>query len=1340
MLKRLTYFCLTLLLSIPQLAVKAQDIFADSTTNSTAGLCLACAVTDPENAVDGDASTFSSIDVSLSLLGGTAEQTLIFPVVGEPGDTLELLLNTNANFGADVSLLGSILVETLLADDPNGDQQSVANSSLNLLSNNQFILRMNPQDAYDRIRVTVEGGLAGVAKSAGIAYGKIINRADRGFVACTLGDAASSVADCPTMQCEVSNEDAVITPNENDFARLQISAGIAGARVGVGAIFNTPACQNDSVEILVERPGTLIDLSFAETVTFLAFLDGAQVFSEELQTSNLGLVGTGEVYRYNLTPNTEFDSIAVELESPALGVNSTLRVYNFCLRRTLPPAPDPGVGPVTTACFQDSVCANFTVDPGFDINVYTDRDRNNLVYSGPNPFCTGALTQDTIFYVEQSNPNSGCVSSQLDSLIIGVFPQIEPAVPQDLKNCFNTSARIAPQPAGSTFNFYLDAAGDSLLFTGGAFITGPITSDTTFFVSNTVGGGQCVEDTTHAIRVLLSDEPVEADVIDTIGVCIDPVTMQPVDPFITVRVESEFPSGLGTIYRVYDNDQNLINVAGSPAEFTFGDSVRIPVGQFAVNGEGFVDSIFVDAVSGDCFESGNKQRIVLQGVIPTDEAPVVSDAFVCDNDSATLTVENPDPQLYYYWYDKATGGNVQFTGVSVTVPAGNQRDTLFVEGSYGIPGSSCTAPFRDTVVITPLTAVGSPLSNLNVTTCADSTATFDLTMLGLGDGDISWYNQPQGGFPVFVGDSFVTDFNSARDTFYVELADVQCATRFLATVDTTTPPSVNVMDALKYACDDDKVMLTASSSDANAQFVWSDNPVFGAGTVLSEDNPFDYQTSFANATDIENVYVHAIVDQCRGTSKFQVRVENVSSRQQPVVSPADTAVCDGQSVTFSVQPQLNQGQVSYTWWDAPNGGNQIGSGVNYSPGTLNSSNAYYAQIEFKDNNVCQPRLRTEATVDVLPRLSTPVLDRDCDSDLNEITFNWNTVTGATSYDIVINITVTDDNGNSTTTTRTEVAGAGATSFLVDNLQPNSIVEFNIRALGQLPCQTSASAFKTCISNICGLDNLAPQQAFYQACENEPVVVGITDVPSNATVSVNGQPATDQGSGNYTFTVNAVDIPGNLEVTQTVVFVVDVPAQGCDPVNIPVVIRVSPSPEGEISVVALDPSVIGGRIDEYQFIADFVGGDKVWAWDFGDGNTSSEKNPVHEYELDGTYTVTLQVNEVGAGEFACPASDTLQVVVTSIPDLFVPNTFTPNGDGANDEWRVFGRNLSNDGYVARIFNSYGNVVFETTDLDEAWDGTFEGEPAKMGAYYYTVIVFDAIGQKLEREGTLNLIRK
>ena len=97
-------------------------------------------------------------------------------------------------------------------------------------------------------------------------------------------------------------------------------------------------------------------------------------------------------------------------------------------------------------------------------------------------------------------------------------------------------------------------------------------------------------------------------------------------------------------------------------------------------------------------------------------------------------------------------------------------------------------------------------------------------------------------------------------------------------------------------------------------------------------------------------------------------------------------------------------------------------------------------------------------------------------------------------------------------------------------------------------------------------------------------------------------------------------------------------------------------------------------------------------------------------------------------------------VTSIPDLFVPNTFTPNGDGANDEWKVFGRNLVNDRYLVKIFNSYGNVVFESNNLEEAWDGKFEGEDAKMGTYYFTLVVYDAIGQKLEREGTINLIRK
>ena len=68
-------------------------------------------------------------------------------------------------------------------------------------------------------------------------------------------------------------------------------------------------------------------------------------------------------------------------------------------------------------------------------------------------------------------------------------------------------------------------------------------------------------------------------------------------------------------------------------------------------------------------------------------------------------------------------------------------------------------------------------------------------------------------------------------------------------------------------------------------------------------------------------------------------------------------------------------------------------------------------------------------------------------------------------------------------------------------------------------------------------------------------------------------------------------------------------------------------------------------------------------------------------------------------------------------LLVPNVFTPNGDGANDEFRVAYRSLKE--FHCRIYNRWGMLVYEWSDPAKGWDGTINGRPAAEGAYYYVI---------------------
>jgi large repetitive protein len=104
---------------------------------------------------------------------------------------------------------------------------------------------------------------------------------------------------------------------------------------------------------------------------------------------------------------------------------------------------------------------------------------------------------------------------------------------------------------------------------------------------------------------------------------------------------------------------------------------------------------------------------------------------------------------------------------------------------------------------------------------------------------------------------------------------------------------------------------------------------------------------------------------------------------------------------------------------------------------------------------------------------------------------------------------------------------------------------------------------------------------------------------------------------------------------------------------------------------------------------------------------------------------------------CEGRDTIFVKVYNGPTYYVPNSFTPNGDGVNDIFRAIPVGIANTYF--RIFNRNGQLMFETTQYLKGWDGTFNGKPQPIGTYVWIVSGTDKNYKKVEMKGTVNLIR-
>ena len=88
-------------------------------------------------------------------------------------------------------------------------------------------------------------------------------------------------------------------------------------------------------------------------------------------------------------------------------------------------------------------------------------------------------------------------------------------------------------------------------------------------------------------------------------------------------------------------------------------------------------------------------------------------------------------------------------------------------------------------------------------------------------------------------------------------------------------------------------------------------------------------------------------------------------------------------------------------------------------------------------------------------------------------------------------------------------------------------------------------------------------------------------------------------------------------------------------------------------------------------------------------------------------------------------------------LYIPSAFTPDGDGVNDAFGAKGKNIIS--LKMKIYNRWGELVYETDQLNDTWDGTYKGKPLPDGTYYF-IITYQLINSRVETlKGNLTILR-
>ncbi len=172
----------------------------------------------------------------------------------------------------------------------------------------------------------------------------------------------------------------------------------------------------------------------------------------------------------------------------------------------------------------------------------------------------------------------------------------------------------------------------------------------------------------------------------------------------------------------------------------------------------------------------------------------------------------------------------------------------------------------------------------------------------------------------------------------------------------------------------------------------------------------------------------------------------------------------------------------------------------------------------------------------------------------------------------------------------------------------------------------------------------------------------------------------------------------------------------------------PSPTAQFSYIPLQPETN----EPTQFINQSTGA-TTYLWEFGDGATTNERSPVHQYLISGAHQACLTVTN----EYGCTDKRCVTIYSDIMPLADVPSAFSPNGDGVNDI--VFVRGFAIKSLNFQIFNRWGEKVFESTNQEKGWDGTYNGQPQEMDAYAFVLDVVFLDNTTFVKKGNITLIR-
>lgn len=540
--------------------------------------------------------------------------------------------------------------------------------------------------------------------------------------------------------------------------------------------------------------------------------------------------------------------------------------------------------------------------------------------------------------------------------------------------------------------------------------------------------------------------------------------------------------------------------------------------------------------------------------------------------------------------------------------------------------------------------------------------------------------------------------------------------------------------------DNGTATVTASGGAGNYTYVWSD--------------PYGQTTQTATGLAAGS-YTVTITDAngCTGTATANV---NTLDGPSITISNVNNASCYGAS-DGSASASTTGGVSPYTYSWSPSGGTSA---------TANNLSAGTYTVTVTDANGCEASETIIITQPDEIAASVSSTETSCSSPTGTATvtasggagnyiYSWNdsnSQTSATATNLAegtYQVTITDGNGCSTTaqTTITTADGPSVSTSIISNITCFGETDGSAEATATGGTSPYTYSWSPSGGNSNSINNLSAGeytvtvtdangcQATSTVTITEPSSINVTaDITDSDCDIENGRIAlvTTGGTGNYTYswtpngeTTSVLDnVPsGTYTVTIT-------DNNGCSTtasydVNSTGYIEVDLQPE-DLTInsgesVGLTVSVNGSVIPS------------IYTWTPEDDLSCTNcPNPIANPTETTTYTVTVTTDN------GCVGSDQITITVKPVcGEVFVPNMFSPNIDGNNDELCVYANCVKD--YEFTIYDRWGEKVFTSNSINECWDGRYRGKYMNTGVFVYKLHMTTKEGQTINETGNINLVR-